>query len=71
MPRMERHSHLHGDLTDRQVFTQTSLREPALSAASQAGRVNNLNDGLTAASALVVAVRIYETLQRRGHQRPL
>ena len=34
------------DLTDRQVFTQTSFREPALSAASQAGLVNNLNDGL-------------------------
>lgn len=34
------------DLTDRQVFTRTSLREPALSAASQAGLVNNLNDGL-------------------------
>jgi MFS family permease len=34
------------DLTDRQVFTQTSLREPALSSASQAGLVNNLNDGL-------------------------
>ncbi len=34
------------DLTDRQVFAQTSLREPALSAASQAGLVNNLNDGL-------------------------
>ena len=41
-----RHDHLHGGLTDREVFTQTSLREPALSAASQAGLVNNLNDGL-------------------------
>jgi MFS family permease len=41
-----RHDHLHGELTDRQVFAQTSLREPALSAASQAGLVNNLNDGL-------------------------
>jgi MFS family permease len=41
-----RHDHLHGDLTDRQVFAQTSLREPALSSASQAGLVNNLNDGL-------------------------
>jgi MFS family permease len=34
------------DLTDRQVFVRTSLREPALSSASQAGLVNNLNDGL-------------------------
>jgi MFS family permease len=33
-------------LTDRQVALQTSLREPALSSASQAGLVNNLNDGL-------------------------
>jgi MFS family permease len=41
-----RHDHLHAALTDRQVFTQTSFREPALSAASQAGMVNNLNDGL-------------------------
>lgn len=41
-----RHDHLHGDLTDRQVFVQTSFKEPALSSASQAGLVNNLNDGL-------------------------
>lgn len=33
-------------LTPRDVFAQTSLREPALSSASQAGLVNNLNDGL-------------------------
>jgi MFS family permease len=30
----------------RRVFFLTSVREPALSAASQAGLVNNLNDGL-------------------------
>ena len=40
------HDHLHSELTDRQVFAQTSFREPALSSASQAGLVNNLNDGL-------------------------
>jgi MFS family permease len=34
------------DLTGRQVFTLTTVRDPALSAASQAGLVNNLNDGL-------------------------
>jgi len=39
-------AHLHGDLTQREVFAQTSLREPALSSACQAGMVNNLNDGL-------------------------
>jgi MFS family permease len=33
-------------LTGRQIFTFTSFREKALSAASQAGLVNNLNDGL-------------------------
>lgn len=38
----------HGahDLTDRQVALLTSVREPALSSASQAGLVNNLHDGL-------------------------
>ena len=41
-----RHDHLHSGLTDREVFVQTSFREPALSSASQAGLVNNLNDGL-------------------------
>jgi len=41
-----RHDHLHADLTSREVLLQTSFREPALSAASQAGMVNNLNDGL-------------------------
>ncbi len=33
-------------LTDREIFTLTSFREKSLSAASQAGLVNNLNDGL-------------------------
>jgi len=37
---------LHGALSVRQVFLLTSLRERALSACSQAGLVNNLNDGL-------------------------
>ena len=41
----DRHAHSR-DLSDRDVFTLTSLREPALSSASQAGLVNNLNDGL-------------------------
>jgi MFS family permease len=41
-----RHDHLHDELADREVFVQTSFREPALSSASQAGLVNNLNDGL-------------------------
>jgi MFS family permease len=41
-----RHDHLHEQLSNREVFAQTSFREPALSSASQAGLVNNLNDGL-------------------------
>lgn len=39
-------SDLHGGLSTRRVFVQATLRERALSAASQAGLVNNLNDGL-------------------------
>lgn len=35
-----------GELSTRDVLLLTSFREPALSAASQAGMVNNLNDGL-------------------------
>jgi MFS family permease len=41
-----RHAHLHADLPSRQILAQTSYREPALSAASHAGMVNNLMDGL-------------------------
>ena len=41
-----KHDHLHGELSNREVFLQTSFREPALSSASQAGLINNLNDGL-------------------------
>jgi len=37
---------LGGDLTPGEVFRQTSWRHPSLSAASQAGLVNNLNDGM-------------------------
>jgi MFS family permease len=47
VPRADgRHDHLGDHLTNREVFLQTSFKEPALSAASQAGLVNNLNDGL-------------------------
>lgn len=41
-----RAGHLHADLSSRDILVQTSLREPALSAASHAGMVNNLMDGL-------------------------
>jgi len=36
----------HADLSTRQVAALVSYREPALSSVSQAGLVNNLNDGL-------------------------
>jgi MFS family permease len=36
----------HGSFGTRQIFSLVSWREPALSSASQAGMVNNLNDGL-------------------------
>src|SRR6185369_1992645 len=38
--------HLSAQLTTRQVARLTSFSEPALSAACQAGMVNNLNDGV-------------------------
>jgi len=48
VPRADgRHDHLHGELSNGDVFAQTSFREPAMSAASQAGLVNNLNFGLS------------------------
>jgi len=37
---------LHGRLTTGEVFKVTSFTEPALSACSQCGMVNNLNDGV-------------------------
>jgi len=46
LPADGRHDHLHEALAPGEVFAQTSLREPALSSASQAGLVNNLNDGM-------------------------
>jgi MFS family permease len=39
-------AHLHGELSTREVFVLTSFTERALSSCSQAGLVNNLNDGL-------------------------
>jgi MFS family permease len=43
---LDAHALAHGGLTSRQVFTLTSFRDRSLSAVSQAGMVNNLNDGL-------------------------
>ncbi|MFQ6170675.1 MFS transporter [Oryzobacter sp. R7] len=61
-----RHDHLGDHLTNGQVFTQTSFREPALSSASQAGLVNNLNDGLAWGLFPVLFLSSGLSLQRIG-----
>jgi len=40
------HAGTHAGLTNREVFTLTSFRDKSLSSVSQAGMVNNLNDGV-------------------------
>jgi MFS family permease len=40
------HAHAGAALSNRQIFTLTSFRDKSLSSISQAGMVNNLNDGL-------------------------
>ncbi|RNL48246.1 MFS transporter [Arthrobacter oryzae] len=40
------HAGTHAELSNRDVFTLTSFRDKSLSSVSQAGLVNNLNDGL-------------------------
>ncbi|MCY0905744.1 MFS transporter [Arthrobacter sp. H14-L1] len=40
------HAGAHAELSNRDVFTLTSFRDKSLSSVSQAGLVNNLNDGL-------------------------
>jgi MFS family permease len=40
------HSGAQRDLSNREIFTLTSFRDKSLSSVSQAGMVNNLNDGL-------------------------
>ena len=40
------HAAAHGELSNREIFTLTSFRDKSLSSVSQAGMVNNLNDGL-------------------------
>lgn len=61
-----RHDHLGDHLSNREVFLQTSFREPALSAASQAGLVNNLNDGLAWGLFPVLFLSAGLSLQRIG-----
>ncbi len=42
----EHHAAADSELSSREVLVRTSFTDPALSSASQAGMVNNLNDGL-------------------------
>ncbi|WP_137146939.1 MFS transporter [Mycolicibacterium sp. CR10] len=44
---LDDNAHPHAGLTNREIFLRTSFIEPALSSASQAGLVNNLNFGLS------------------------
>ena len=44
-PPSDRHAR-SANLTTREIFVRTTWRDPALASASQAGLVNNLNDGL-------------------------
>lgn len=45
--RIQRHAmNASGDVGTREIFARVTWRDPALSSASQAGMVNNLNDGL-------------------------
>jgi MFS family permease len=43
----DQHAESRGQPSNREIFTRTSFTEPALSSASQAGLVNNLNFGLS------------------------
>ena len=45
-PSLSRPAGHGGELSTREILAQASWRDPALSSASQAGMVNNLNDGL-------------------------
>ncbi|HEX6888519.1 MAG TPA: MFS transporter, partial [Candidatus Nanopelagicales bacterium] len=61
-----RHDHLGDHLSNGQVFVQTSFKERALSSASQAGLVNNLNDGLAWGLLPVLFVSAGLPLERIG-----
>lgn len=43
---VDSHADAHADLSNREIFSLTSFRDRSLSSVSQAGLVNNLNDGL-------------------------
>ncbi|MFF1384316.1 MFS transporter [Arthrobacter sp. NPDC058288] len=60
------HEGAHGQLSDREVFTLTSFRDKSLSSVSQAGMVNNLNDGLAWGLFPVLFAAAGLTIERIG-----
>ena len=61
-----RHDTDHDDLTTGEVFRLTSFKEKALSSCSQAGLVNNLNDGLAWGLLPIVFARAGLSVGRIG-----
>jgi MFS family permease len=60
------HAGAHAELSNRQVFTLTSFRDKSLSSVSQAGMVNNLNDGLAWGLFPVLFAAAGLTIERIG-----
>ncbi|MBP1134391.1 MFS family permease [Arthrobacter sp. PvP023] len=60
------HEGAHGQLSNREVFTLTSFRDKSLSSVSQAGMVNNLNDGLAWGLFPVLFAAAGLTIERIG-----
>jgi MFS family permease len=60
------HAGTHAGLSNREIFTLTSFRDKSLSSISQAGMVNNLNDGLAWGLFPVLFAAAGLTLERIG-----
>ncbi|MEK0156124.1 MFS transporter [Arthrobacter oryzae] len=60
------HEGAHAQLSNREVFTLTSFRDKSLSSVSQAGMVNNLNDGLAWGLFPVLFAAAGLTIERIG-----
>ena len=60
------HERAHAQLSNREVFTLTSFRDKSLSSVSQAGMVNNLNDGLAWGLFPVLFAAAGLTIERIG-----
>jgi MFS family permease len=60
------HTDAHAELSNREIFTLTSFRDKSLSSVSQAGLVNNLNDGLAWGLFPVLFASAGLTIERIG-----